>query len=301
MRKAQFTRPEPGYSNYEGRTRGKRMKYTFSDEEDSSISDGAPRRPTRSNNFLTEPTVTASGRQTRIRYGALYGSGGESTAGTTPAFQGEDDERAKVARTDAYNSEGFDGDSSAAEQASSGDDEWAGENDKQDEQDDDSDEEMDDGVSEDDDLLPKSLVIKLKYGNIQRQKLPERLSPTSPQSPQQAPPAKTFHDDTEMEIDTSSTSHQSINGSTIKAEAAPITPESGEKPKTLSTISSFAYKPDQDIKPLHKANGEVKPVTSKHSLTSVKDEPVASHFHAPDVSVEALTGQSLAFTTPTTL
>ncbi|KAK5629592.1 hypothetical protein RRF57_005307 [Xylaria bambusicola] len=34
MRKEQFKRPEPGFSMYEGRTRGKRMKYTYSDDED---------------------------------------------------------------------------------------------------------------------------------------------------------------------------------------------------------------------------------------------------------------------------
>ncbi|KAI0115949.1 hypothetical protein GGR51DRAFT_575739 [Nemania sp. FL0031] len=67
MRKEQFKRPEPGFSMYEGRTRGKRMKYTYSDDEDF-YSDSTTRRSTRNTGTHTpaEPTgpvTTASGRQ----------------------------------------------------------------------------------------------------------------------------------------------------------------------------------------------------------------------------------------------
>ncbi|KAI0533403.1 hypothetical protein GGR58DRAFT_115688 [Xylaria digitata] len=67
MRKEQFKRPEPGFSTYEGRTRGKRMKYTYSDDEDF-YSDSTTRRSTRNTGTHTpaEPTgpvTTASGRQ----------------------------------------------------------------------------------------------------------------------------------------------------------------------------------------------------------------------------------------------
>ncbi|KAI0166067.1 hypothetical protein GGR57DRAFT_4431 [Xylariaceae sp. FL1272] len=64
MRKEQFKRPEPGFSMYEGRTRGKRMKYTYSDDEDF-LSDSTSRRSTRNTgtNTPAEPTTTASGRQ----------------------------------------------------------------------------------------------------------------------------------------------------------------------------------------------------------------------------------------------
>ncbi|KAL9624990.1 MAG: hypothetical protein Q9160_000719 [Pyrenula sp. 1 TL-2023] len=73
-RKAAFTRPEPGFSLYEGRTRGKKMKYTFSDDEDTSDA-VSTRRSNRQSGFATptEPTVTASGRQVRSKYAGHYG------------------------------------------------------------------------------------------------------------------------------------------------------------------------------------------------------------------------------------
>ncbi|TWU76769.1 hypothetical protein ED733_004908 [Metarhizium rileyi] len=70
MRKEQFKRPEPGFSMYEGRTRGKRIKYTYSDDEDSFYSDStAYRRSTRNTGANTPaetgPVTTSSGRQIR--------------------------------------------------------------------------------------------------------------------------------------------------------------------------------------------------------------------------------------------
>jgi len=78
-RKEQFKRPEPNFSMYEGRTRGKRMKYTYSDDEDEVFSDTTgSRRSTRNTGSHTPaepvgPTVTLSGRQVRSRVGGLYG------------------------------------------------------------------------------------------------------------------------------------------------------------------------------------------------------------------------------------
>ncbi|CAK7226044.1 hypothetical protein SBRCBS47491_006092 [Sporothrix bragantina] len=62
-----FKRPEPGFSLYEGRTRGKRIKYTYSDEEDFYTDSTDRRRSTRNTGTHTpaEPVVTASGRQIR--------------------------------------------------------------------------------------------------------------------------------------------------------------------------------------------------------------------------------------------
>ncbi|KAI9837492.1 MAG: hypothetical protein M1819_007140 [Sarea resinae] len=76
-RKNQFRRPEPGFSLYEGRTRGKRMRYTFSDDEDDSDST-SNRRSTRQSGNSTPaepagPTFTASGRQVKPRQGGAYG------------------------------------------------------------------------------------------------------------------------------------------------------------------------------------------------------------------------------------
>lgn len=78
-RKAQFARPDPGFS-YEGRTRGKRVRYTFSDE-DEIVSDAvSTRRSNRHSRLSTpaepaQPTVTARGRQIRSR---VYGAYGET-------------------------------------------------------------------------------------------------------------------------------------------------------------------------------------------------------------------------------
>lgn len=77
-RKAQFVRPEPGFSLYEGRTRGKRIRYTFSDEEEGASDAPGTRRSSRQSGVPTPveppgPTFTASGRQVRSRVRGLYG------------------------------------------------------------------------------------------------------------------------------------------------------------------------------------------------------------------------------------
>jgi len=70
--KARFTRPLEGFGIYEGRTRGKRTRYNYGDddlEDDSS-------RPVsgRSTPFDDgRPVVTSSGRQVKSRLGGMYG------------------------------------------------------------------------------------------------------------------------------------------------------------------------------------------------------------------------------------
>ncbi len=71
-------RPEPGFSLYEGRTRGKRIKYTFSDEEDGASDAPTTRRSNRQSGVEAPveapgPTFTASGRQVRSRLRGAYG------------------------------------------------------------------------------------------------------------------------------------------------------------------------------------------------------------------------------------
>jgi hypothetical protein len=91
-RNAAFTRPDPGFSLYEGRTRGKRLRYTYSDEEEADASELSEsmlgtRRSARQSGLATpadpsRPTVTASGRHVRSRMGGLYGESllsGQST------------------------------------------------------------------------------------------------------------------------------------------------------------------------------------------------------------------------------
>ena len=77
-RKAQFTRPEPGFSLYEGRTRGKRIRYNYSDEEEVGSDAASTRRSNRQSGLSTPaelagPMFTASGRQVRSRVGGAYG------------------------------------------------------------------------------------------------------------------------------------------------------------------------------------------------------------------------------------
>ncbi|KAK6584584.1 hypothetical protein PZA11_002808 [Diplocarpon coronariae] len=100
IRKQQFKRPEPNYSMYEGRTRGKRMKYTYSDEEDEVYSDfTTARRSTRHTGTHTPaessgPTITQSGRQVKSRHGGAYGESMLSGTGsiTVSGFDGVNDE-----------------------------------------------------------------------------------------------------------------------------------------------------------------------------------------------------------------
>ncbi|KAL7798371.1 hypothetical protein V8C37DRAFT_367577 [Trichoderma ceciliae] len=69
LRKEQFKRPEPGFSLYEGRTRGKRMKYTYSDDEDIFSDSTGYRRSARNTGTNTPaetgPVTTSSGRTVR--------------------------------------------------------------------------------------------------------------------------------------------------------------------------------------------------------------------------------------------
>ncbi|KAM3081018.1 hypothetical protein ACMFMG_004977 [Clarireedia jacksonii] len=107
-RKEQFKRPEHNFSMYEGRTRGKRMKYTYSDEEDEIYSDTtASRRSTRNTGTHTPaepaaPTVTQSGRQVKSRVGGAYGesmlSGTYNTSASHNEVEMEESEEASASR-----------------------------------------------------------------------------------------------------------------------------------------------------------------------------------------------------------
>ncbi|KAK4239981.1 hypothetical protein C8A03DRAFT_42443 [Achaetomium macrosporum] len=106
MRKEQFRRPEPGFSLYEGRTRGKRMKYTYSDDEADFYSDSTTRRSTRNTRQHTPaeprgPVTTASGRQIRApnRLNAENASDGAPSANGSVQGDGEHSETKPVTRS----------------------------------------------------------------------------------------------------------------------------------------------------------------------------------------------------------
>lgn len=100
QRKEQFKRPDNGLSLYEGRTRGKRMKYTYSDDEGDFYSDSTNRRSARDARNptpakLSGPVVTASGRQirapTRLNANSDAASNGETSAAPSVCGDAEGD------------------------------------------------------------------------------------------------------------------------------------------------------------------------------------------------------------------
>jgi hypothetical protein len=109
QRRAAFTRPEPGYGMYEGRTRGKRLRYTYDDDDDdgfggnSSDTTSARRstrhQSTRSTPFEAGPTFTASGRQIKQPRQGDYGESLLSTnVMSTDELGHESDENVRTTR-----------------------------------------------------------------------------------------------------------------------------------------------------------------------------------------------------------
>lgn len=177
-RKAAFTRPEPGFSLYEGRTRGKKLKYTYSDEEDDFSSDAyTSRKSTRLQSGVSTPaeligpTYTASGRQVRTRVGGAYGESSLSGRAGADGYDGDQSlangrsRRTRASnRTNGWSARGYNVDDMEDEsEATSSGKEWEG-NDEDINDYADEDEEMSDGES-DEELTPqRSLVVQLRYG-----------------------------------------------------------------------------------------------------------------------------------------
>ncbi|KAL5043966.1 hypothetical protein BDW71DRAFT_199371 [Aspergillus fruticulosus] len=175
-RKAAFSRPEPGFSLYEGRTRGKKLKYTYSDDEDI-FSDGLlpPRRSGRNTSGPstpaepTGPRFTASGRQVRSRAGGLYGE--SLLAGQREDIDHAEDggsgrrQRTRTTRMNGYADYGMDDDEDTnSNDGQSSGNEWQG-GEEEDENDFEGDDEEE--VSGDESVIngePPSLVVQLRYG-----------------------------------------------------------------------------------------------------------------------------------------
>ena len=205
-RKAQFVRPEPGFSLYEGRTRGKRPRYIYSDEEDGGSDALSTRRSNRQSGISTPaesngPTFTASGRQVRSRHGGTYGetmlSGQQDTmehskiGGSEGAEDDEDEQvsrgrprraaqqnRLKAKLLSKKHNEGYDslGSMDDESDATSSGNEWdGGDEDELDDHIDDEEEDDDIDMSdtsgaEDEEVTRQSLVVTLRY-------IKSRLSP----------------------------------------------------------------------------------------------------------------------------
>lgn len=267
-RKAQFVRPEPGFSLYEGRTRGKRPRYTYSDEEDGGSDALSTRRSNRQSGISTPaesigPTFTASGRQVRSRHGGRYGEAvlsgkqGATQASRVGGLDGaEDDEnedddepitRGRPRRAAQQNSvkpktltgkhnKGYDSMGSMDDEsdATSSGNEWeGGDEDEPDEHvDDEEDEEEEDvdmsdisGPEEDEDDLPQSLVVSLRYK--------KRLPPPPSQDMRNGPAISEDHSVPPMTINSpkrpSGTFH-SIDGLAAKSSSDAPTPNRNAAP-----------------------------------------------------------------------
>ncbi|KAJ5573667.1 uncharacterized protein N7459_008094 [Penicillium hispanicum] len=192
-RKAAFSRPEPGFSMYEGRTRGKKLKYTYSDDEEIFSDDVPSRRSTRnppSAVATAEPSrtrFTASGRQIRSRAGGLYGEA--LLSGQREDSEDDDEGSGRPQRTrnsthpNGYSGYGVDDLDDEDEARSSDNDsgnEWhSGEDDENDFEGD------DEGAdaSGDESIIngePPSLVVQLRYG--------KGNTPSEPKPPVDEPP-----------------------------------------------------------------------------------------------------------------
>ncbi|KAF2176784.1 hypothetical protein K469DRAFT_606039 [Zopfia rhizophila CBS 207.26] len=192
-RKAAFARPEPGFSLYEGRTRGKRMKYTFSDEEEEVSDATSVRRSARHSGretpAATGPTVTASGRQVRSRATGLYGESllsGQTTERASPATgeyvrsDASEEPQPTHGRSTRANAKAVNGwpkgrkhietynsvdEMDDEDDATSSGGEWDGgdEDDDADQMDLDDDEDDFGDESSEEEQVPRTLIVRLKY------------------------------------------------------------------------------------------------------------------------------------------
>jgi len=191
--KARFTRPLEGFGIYEGRTRGKRMRYNYDEEnlEDDSSRPGSG----RSTPFEEgRPVVTSSGRQVKSRLGGMYGetmltdqrreaerdreltdtTGAEDadhvlvSANGRPIRKSIPTKRAADGRSRGRYAEGLESGSESEGHAEPSADDWSGNEDEPDEE---SEGEADDSEGSDDELMDEadgdntqeSLVVQLRY------------------------------------------------------------------------------------------------------------------------------------------
>ncbi|CAG8919208.1 unnamed protein product [Penicillium salamii] len=193
-RKAAFVRPELGSSLYEGRTRGKKLKYTYSDDE-GMFSDEQPttRRSNRNGGPAEAPTesrrprFTASGRQIRSRAGGLYGEallyGQRGDADDDEFDEEEEVSRPQRTRTSmhpngysGYDAEDLEDASEVHSSANDSGNEWRGVEDDLENENDfegDDEEEQASGDESGDIDEPESLVVQLRYGKGNSSSNPE--------------------------------------------------------------------------------------------------------------------------------
>ena len=238
-RRQAFTRPEPGFSLYEGRTRGKRIRYDYTDGDDDSDAPST-RRSTRNSGISTPaeslPVVTSSGRHVKSRLGGLYGETlypdqrkaveselaaqmkdlGTSDSEIT-SRQGRVGRTARSTRKQILDSDdGGSNDSDPTDEANG----WSGDEDAadepgdefegDDEEDDDDDMSADGSIADDLDGLRTShpsLVVQLRYkkesGDLSHGLLARSMNPTSRETLPPGPGNVTLMNDNSDEVNTS--------------------------------------------------------------------------------------------------
>ncbi|KAJ5146313.1 uncharacterized protein N7515_000877 [Penicillium bovifimosum] len=246
-RKAAFSRPDPGFSMYEGRTRGKKLKYTYSEDEDSD-EEPATRRSTRnaaSTEGATEsrrPRFTASGRQIRSRAGGLYGEALLTGQRDVEVFDDEEEEevtRPQRARTSiypngysGYNPDDLDDSSEVHSVGDESGNEWQGVDDDLENDFEGDNEEKEASPDESTgNEEPESLVVQLRYG---KGDAPTNSGDQVDKAPPQTPPAEA---DVEMK-DAGETAAAS------SAQVPPTTfPQSNSDVQQAPTVTSSLVPP----------------------------------------------------------
>lgn len=178
---------------YEGRTRGKKLKYTYSDDEDVFFDDQPSTRRSTRNAAPTEaptesrrPRFTASGRQIRSRAGGLYGESllyGQHGGADDEEFE-EEEEVSRPQRTrtsihpngySGYDAEDLDDASEVHSTANDSGNEWRGVDDDLENDFEGDDEEGEEASAEEsgENDEPESLVVQLRYGKGDASSNPE--------------------------------------------------------------------------------------------------------------------------------
>lgn len=273
-RKAAFARPEPGFSLYEGRTRGVRKNYTEDGLRDDAYDSSSRPASGRSTPFDdSRPVVTASGRQVKSRIGGQYGESmltGQRRDLTDQSSANDDTDeligpsgrpvRKSIPTKRALATRGryadglesgseTDGDADEEEGPASAD-EWSGNEDEPDEE---SEPEAELSEDEDDELMadasPAKMVVRLRY----------KKSP--PVNGDDAPTNKAeTHDPTPL--------HQVQNTNDANG-AMDISPS---KPAAIAQSINLATQPSTDG-PMQLTNGITANGSSSNGLTS--NEPTA--------------------------
>lgn len=230
---------------YEGRTRGKKLKYTYSDDEEFLSDEGPSRRSARNTSTTvtpaepSRPRFTASGRQIRSRAGGLYGEALLAGQHDDYEEEAEDQTRPQRARTsihpNGYSGYGVDDLEDESEAASSGNEsgnDWKGGDD--DDNDMEGDDEGDD-ASGDESIAngePPSLVVQLRYG--------KGKGPSVPVPVDKPPPTEHVkpHEMSGVEIPVKSSAPEPQSRPSYAPEAM-VNPPEPSKPEQMVEVPSF--------------------------------------------------------------